>query len=275
MGLATFTCMNDKCAGKRGEKRQTKQQPDTLKTIPSCPKCFEPMSPPAQQAKTLVADEFDALAARVRQVCPTETAAHKYCRAVVAFLGTDEGEKFQDDFKAELKKAIDFGKFTANNPARSQAAGDVCFDSAMTNAECDYPEGCPEGEKFSFECPYILKQAGWTHMGFCKGAKLLTAKFSDFLKNAQGGRQYLVQWTQVAKNTESHMICITVDTGGTSAWIYDPQKRNMNYASGFCEAWSSPEEGGAPLSPKCRLDVKSGQLERETDPKKHNQPKWQ
>src|SRR5262245_38396834 len=87
-------------------------------------------------------------------------------------------------------------KIHQEQPARSELAGDVCVDNAMNNAGTELPDGCPVGEKFTFEIPYIMQTAGWTHMAFCHNAPILTKEFAEFRKSVQSKRQYLVVWTQ-------------------------------------------------------------------------------
>lgn len=256
----TLACANNSCPDYDAitNKRKTVTQ-DQGKPPPKCPTCGLKMVNNPQLLKLREADPFPRLANKVRDACATQSAEHKYMRAVVGYLESAEGKKFQSDFNVEMNKDTDFGKFTKNDPARSEAAGDICVDNAMTNAGCDLPAGCPWGEKFTFEVPYIMQQIGWVHMAFCKGAVLLNAEFSAFRKAVKANRQYLVQWTQNKGQSESHMICITLDGSG-SAVIYDPQEQPNNYSMGYCEAWENPKPGGAALTPNCTLDLKTGKI---------------
>ena len=254
----TVVCPNNTCPDYDAvTNKRKKVTQDQGKPMPKCPSCQTKMVNNPSLMVEREADPFKGLADRVRRECATQSPSHQYVRAVVDFLDSDDGKKFQGDFNAEMKKEIDFGKFTKNNPARSELAGDVCVDNAMNNAGTELPDGCPVGEKFTFEIPYIMQTAGWTHMAFCHNAPILTKEFAEFRKSVQSKRQYLVVWTQNKGQSESHMICITVD-GSRSAMIHDPQEQPNNYAGGFCEAWESPSPGGAALNPRCSLDLKTG-----------------
>jgi hypothetical protein len=206
---------------------------------------------------------YDKTKRRVLEAIDAGSDLGKYCAKVLAFLDTHH--KFRHDFITELDKPIDLGKFTKNSGETKRATDNKssCTDFAFEYVGVALPPGCPKGEKFSFETPYIMETAGWTYLDYCRNRPLLNAPFSMFRVNAAKEavwRKYLVVWALEAGKTESHMFAVIVEPNGKAAWLYDPQQQAANYTKGFCEVWMNPEAGGSkPDDSYCALDLGTGE----------------
>src|SRR5262245_19711793 len=141
MGMVDYECVKEECVKKNNGKAPKKKALEQFP--PNCPKCAQAMTRPGVVV-AVVQDPFTTLENKVNSACNSETNEHKYVRAVVAYLKSD-AVKFKPDFIAEIKKEIDFKKFTKNEGeyVRSEADGDICFDNAMKNAGSELPTGCP------------------------------------------------------------------------------------------------------------------------------------
>ncbi len=220
-----------------------------------CPDCRKPMKKTSAALANVAPLTFTDLVKKV-----TEAMAFgfkgSYCAAVIDCLTKDtHGQKYQPDFTLEMRKDTEVRKFIGTDK-RAAIADKICFDNAMRNAGFEAPPGFPEGEKFDFEIPYIMKHAKWVYVDIFHGKPLFTVKFTDFLAKVKVGHQYMVSTRQNTNSMIGHMLCITIE--GSGGWIYDPQKQPINYTDWFCEAWESPEAGGKSLDPKCTLDLRNG-----------------
>lgn len=191
------------------------------------------------------------------------TPLGNYVANVVKFL--DVNHKFRNDFIEEMDKDVDFTKFVKNaSPARATSARDICVDNALRAVGANLPVGCPEGEKYTFEVPYIMQAAGWTYLDYSQNRPMLQAPISTFRGRARqetGARVYLLVRSEQAGATESHMVVVYVTAQGPSqeAWIHDVQEQNNSYASGFCEVWMMAS-AAAPRRPFCSLDLQTGAI---------------
>ena len=222
-----------------------------------CVECSKPMKKASAAMANIAPVTFPDM---VKKVADAKGISFKgsYCAAVIDCLTKDvHGQKFQSDFISEIRKDTELRKFIGTDK-RAVIADKICFDNAMNNARFEAPPGFPAGEKFDFEIPYILQHAAWPYMAIFHGKPLFSVKFPDFLATVQAGHQYMVATRQKSDSPIGHMICITIDGNGANGWIYDPQKQPIKYVDWVCEAWESPEVGGASLEPKCTLDLRNG-----------------
>jgi hypothetical protein len=141
----------------------------------------------------------------------------------------------------------------------------VCVDNALKAVGMALPAGCPPGEKYTFEVPYIMQNAGWTYMDYSSRVPMLQAPMSEFLERAQtepAARVYLVVRSEHAGAAESHMIVVYATAAGRNqeAWIHDAQKLTNNYANGYCEVWMSPSGAETKKSPYCSFDLDTARM---------------
>jgi hypothetical protein len=129
----------------------------------------------------------------------------------------------------------------------------------MAEAGFNLPEGCPEGEKFNFEIPFIMSTMEWKHMDFCNGLPtVFTKTFKDFLGAVQGGYSYMLATQATATSPIGHMIFIYVDEDESEGWLHDPQMLKLPYKDHVCEAWESPYPAGGKQKPGCTVNLTTG-----------------
>lgn len=256
-------CGNPACAESRSPEFNLVQ--DDIKP-PRCGRCLQPLAivrsnpAPVQQSQTPLQQAM----AKARQTRVANTPQGNHVDAVLTYLLSAEGRKFQADFETEMAKDIDIRKF-CGAIGRSGKAGDVCVDNALAAAGVQLPPGCPAGEKYSFEVPYMMQAIGWPYLGTCAKRGLLETRLSSvrgYLRsNPQPTkRQYLLVWTQNKGSSESHMVQLVVAAQNKGAWLHDPQKQPNNYTEGYCEAWSNPlAYAGKVKGPYCSFNLDTGE----------------
>lgn len=256
-------CDNRACKAYGGPEFNVEQ--DDIKP-PRCGQCLLPLTvvrstlAPVQQSQTPLQKTF----AKVQQTRAQNTPQGRYVDAVLAYLQSEGGRKFRADFETEMAKDIDVRKFCGVT-GRSGKAGDVCVDNALTAAGVALPAGCPAGEKYSFEVPYMMQAINWPYLATCAKRGLLETRLASvrgYLRsNPQPTkRQYLLVWTQNKGSSESHMVQLVVAAQNKGAWLHDPQKQPNNYTVGYCEAWSNPVAyTGKVKGPYCSFNLDTGE----------------
>jgi hypothetical protein len=234
--------------------------------VPRCGKCAQPLVDPTKadvKKPAAPSTPYDKAKQAVRAAYGVGQMAG-YIEKVLQFL--DLNHKFRADFIEEMGKQVDFTKFVRNSGhVRATSERDICVDNALRAVGANLPQGCPAGEKYTFEVPCIMEACGWTYMDYSRNRPMLQAPFSTFLGRAQqetGGRVYLVVRSEHAGASESHMIVVYATAQGATqqAWIHDVQKQPNNYAEGYCEVWMSLTAAATPRKPYCTLDLRTGKI---------------
>jgi hypothetical protein len=183
-----------------------------------------------------------------------------YQKKVIDYLNSSAAT-FKSDFVTEMKKDEDFKKFTGQKE-RENTRTTNCFDNAIDFAGSALPLGCPVGEKFDFEIPYIMNTIQWTYLTPSRGG-FFSSTFAEFLAKAKTGYSYLLATRPTATSTIGHMITVYMDPEEGRPWLYDPQKQGLTYETCVCEAWESPAEAGSTMRPGCWLNATTGKRDRE------------
>jgi hypothetical protein len=246
-----WVCNNEKCNFRKKKKEPVTKSLANHEPQPTCA-CKTKMD------RVTPLPTFAGLAELVAKELGTAYPA-SYQKKVIEFLKTTAFTAFQADFIDEMQKPTELGKFTKNVPARATSKYTVCFDNAMAEAGFALPEGCPVGEKFNFEIPFIMSTMEWKHMDFCKALPtVFTKKFLDFLGEVQGGYSYMLATQPNASSPIGHMIFIYVDDDKSEGWLHDPQMLKMPYKDHVCEAWESPYATGGKQKPGCTVNLQTG-----------------
>src|SRR5262249_17010965 len=88
-----------------------------------------------------------------------------YQKQAIDYLVTNNLAGLKTDFLEEMSKEEDYKKFVGQKP-RANTDQTNCFDNAFVNyAGGELPDGCPAGEKYEFEMPYLMSTINWPFKG--------------------------------------------------------------------------------------------------------------